>query len=194
MAQREQIGKTTERAKCRVVVWQSWRAAGVTIAPVGPLGRNERAAAVGQTEKQKEHTATSDAADHGERAALERVALAVDRHRNGKITAMGSLPTLPSIFESFKADAQAHQYRGTARAEGLIGFAGQRGRGLCVLAGRRKEFEDRRHHAADEATLESILSLPPYDGLVWLHVIANPIQTCLRINQDLRIKTRLLKM
>jgi hypothetical protein len=49
-----------------------------------------------ETDKQKEHTATPDAADHGERAALEGVTLAGDRHQIGKITAMGSLLTLPS--------------------------------------------------------------------------------------------------
>jgi hypothetical protein len=66
MAKLEQIDKTAERAKGGVVVWQSSRSVGVTLAPVGPLSRNERAAAVGQTEKQKDHTAASDAADHGE--------------------------------------------------------------------------------------------------------------------------------
>jgi hypothetical protein len=96
MAQLEQIGKTAKRAKRRVVVGQSSRAVGVTIAPVGPLGRNERAAAIRQANKQEEHTTAPDAADHDERAALEGVTLAGDRHRIGKITAMGSLPTLPS--------------------------------------------------------------------------------------------------
>jgi hypothetical protein len=96
MAQLEQIGKTTERAKRRVVVGQSSRVAGVTLAPVGPLGRNERAAAIRQTDEQKEHTAAPDAADHRERPALEGVTLAGDRHRIRKITAMGSMPTLPS--------------------------------------------------------------------------------------------------
>jgi len=97
MAQLEQIGKTTERTKRRVVVGQSSRAAGVTIAPVGPLDWNERAAAIRQADKQEEHTAAPDAADHDERAALKGVTLAGDRHRIGKITAMGSLPTLPSM-------------------------------------------------------------------------------------------------
>jgi len=95
MAQFEQIVKTTKRAKRRVVVGQSSRAAGVTLGPVGPLGRNKRAAAIRQTDKQEEHTAAPDAADHHERPALEGVTLAGDRHRIGKITAMGSLPTLP---------------------------------------------------------------------------------------------------
>jgi hypothetical protein len=96
MAQLEQISKTAERAKGGVVVRQSLRSAGATHAPVGPLGRNERAAAIRQTDQQEEHTAAPDTADHGERAALEGVTLAGDRHQIGKITAMGSLPTLPS--------------------------------------------------------------------------------------------------
>jgi len=51
MAQLQQIGKAAERAKGRVVVWQSSRAAGVTLAPVSPLGRNERAAAIRQADE-----------------------------------------------------------------------------------------------------------------------------------------------
>jgi hypothetical protein len=47
MAHLEQIGELAERAKGRVVVPQRLRAAGMTLVPVGPLGRNERAAAVG---------------------------------------------------------------------------------------------------------------------------------------------------
>jgi hypothetical protein len=68
----------------------------MTLAPVGPLGRNERAATVGQTDKQKEYAAAPNAADHGKRAALEGMALAGDRHRIRNITVMGSLPPLTS--------------------------------------------------------------------------------------------------
>jgi hypothetical protein len=96
MAQPEQIGEPAERARGRVVARQRPCAAGMTLVPVGPLGRNERAAAVGQADKQEENTAAPDAADHGERAALEGVALAGDRHRIRNITARGSLPPLPS--------------------------------------------------------------------------------------------------
>jgi hypothetical protein len=42
MAQLKQIGKTAERAKGGVVVWQSSRSVGATLAPIGPPGRNER--------------------------------------------------------------------------------------------------------------------------------------------------------
>jgi len=96
-AQLEQIGETAEGAKGGVVAPHRLRAASMTLVPVGPLGRDERAAAVGQTDKQEENAAAPDAADHRERAALEGVALAGDRHRIGEITAMGSLPPLPSM-------------------------------------------------------------------------------------------------
>jgi hypothetical protein len=96
IAQPEQIAETAERARVRIVAPQRSRAAGMTLAPVGPLGRNERAAAVGQTDKQKEYAAAPDAADHGKRAALEGMALAGNRHRIRDLTAMGSLPPFPS--------------------------------------------------------------------------------------------------
>ena len=96
MAQPEQIAETAERARARGFTPQRPRAAGITLVPVGPHGRNERAAAVGQTDKQEENAAAPDAADHVERPALEGMALAGDRHRIRDITAMGSLPPLPS--------------------------------------------------------------------------------------------------
>jgi len=71
IAQPEQIAETAERARARVVAPHRPRAAGMTLAPVGPLGRNERAATVGQTDKQKEYAVAPNAADHGKRAALE---------------------------------------------------------------------------------------------------------------------------
>jgi len=96
MAQPEQIAETAERARARVVAPQRPCAVGMTSVPVGPRGRNERAAAVRQADKQEKNAAAPDAADHRERAALEGVALAGDRHRIWAITAMGSLPPLPS--------------------------------------------------------------------------------------------------
>jgi hypothetical protein len=62
MAQPEQIAETTERARARGFTPQ----AGMTLVPVGPLGWNERAAAVGQTDKQEKNAAAPDAADHRE--------------------------------------------------------------------------------------------------------------------------------
>jgi hypothetical protein len=97
MAQPEQIGETAENAQGRVIALERLHLLGSTLVPAGPLGWDQRAAAVGQPGEQKQHTAPPDAADHLKRAALEGVALAGDRRRIGKITAMGSLPPLPSI-------------------------------------------------------------------------------------------------
>ena len=62
---------------------------------VHSAGMSERLPS-GKTDKQEEDAAAPDAADHGERPALEGMALAGDRHRIRNITAMGSLPPLPS--------------------------------------------------------------------------------------------------
>jgi hypothetical protein len=73
-----------------------WRAVGLLGAPIGPLGRNERPAAVGQDHENEEDAAPPDAADRGQRLAFEGVALAGDRYRIRNTTAMGSLWPLPS--------------------------------------------------------------------------------------------------
>jgi hypothetical protein len=65
-------------------------------APIGPLGRNERPAAVWQNHENEEDAAPPDAADRSQRLAFESVALAGDRHRIRNITMMGSLWPLPS--------------------------------------------------------------------------------------------------
>jgi hypothetical protein len=65
-------------------------------APIGPLGWNERPAAVGQDHENEEDAAPPDAADRGQRLAFEGVALAGDRYRIRNITMMGSLWPLPS--------------------------------------------------------------------------------------------------
>jgi hypothetical protein len=96
MAQLEQIGNTAENANGGVVGREISCAASIILVPIGPLARDERAAAVGQGDKQGKDAAAPDAADHDERTTLERVALAGDRHRIGKITVMGILPPLPS--------------------------------------------------------------------------------------------------
>ena len=72
------------------------RAVGLFGAPIGPLGRNERPAAIGQDYENEEDAAPPDAADRGQRLAFEGVALAGDRHRIRDITTMGSLWPLPS--------------------------------------------------------------------------------------------------
>jgi len=65
-------------------------------APIGPLGWNERPAAVGQDHENEEDAAPPDAADRGQRLAFEGVALAGDRYRIRNTTVMGSLWPLPS--------------------------------------------------------------------------------------------------
>ena len=72
------------------------RAVGLLGAPIGPLGRNERPAAIGQDYENEEDAAPPDAADRGQRLAFEGVALAGDRYRIRNITTMGSLWPLPS--------------------------------------------------------------------------------------------------
>jgi hypothetical protein len=72
------------------------RAVGPLGAPIGPLGRNERPAAVRQNHENQEDAAPPDTADRGQRLAFEGVALARDRYRIRDITTMGSLWPLPS--------------------------------------------------------------------------------------------------
>jgi hypothetical protein len=73
-----------------------WRAVGLLGAPIGPLGRNERPAAIRQDRQNEKDAAPPDAGDRGQRLAFEGVALAGDRHRIRDITTMGSLWPLPS--------------------------------------------------------------------------------------------------
>ena len=68
---------------------------GLLWAPIGPLSRNERPAAIRQDDENQEDVAPPDAANHGQRLTFEDVALAGDRHRIRNITAMGSLWPLP---------------------------------------------------------------------------------------------------
>ena len=74
----------------------------VGIAPVGPRGRNERSAAVRQDDENEQHAASLDAADHCQRLALERVALADDGYLIRDIAEMGSLSS--SSFDSIPHD------------------------------------------------------------------------------------------
>ena len=71
-------------------------AATMIFVPVSPLGRDQRATAVGEAGQHKQNTAAADTADDGERAALKRMALASNNYRIGKIPAMGSLSPLLS--------------------------------------------------------------------------------------------------
>jgi len=72
------------------------RSPGLPNAPVGPVSRNQRPAAVRQDHKKKENAASPEAADHGKRLAFKGMALADDGHRTRNIPAVGSLWPLPS--------------------------------------------------------------------------------------------------
>ena len=72
------------------------RPPGLLWAPIGPLSRNERPAAIRQDHQNEKDGAPPDAADRGQRLAFEGVALAGDRYRIRNITMMGSLWPLPS--------------------------------------------------------------------------------------------------
>jgi len=93
LAQMEQIAESAESVGTGIV---HRRSPGLLCAPIGPVGRNERSAAVRQDHENEEDAAPPDAADRGERLAFEGVPLAGDCHRIRNITAMGSLWPLSS--------------------------------------------------------------------------------------------------
>jgi hypothetical protein len=72
------------------------RSLGLGRTPIGPVGRNERPAAVRQDHQNEDDAAPPNAADYGQRSAFEGMALTRDRHRFRDITTMGSLWPLPS--------------------------------------------------------------------------------------------------
>jgi hypothetical protein len=97
MAQPKQIAKTAQDAQAGAVI--KARAGGdvpVALVPVGPLGRDQRATAVGQAGERKEDAVAVNTANNRQRTTLKRVALADDRHRIRDIAAMGSLSPFPS--------------------------------------------------------------------------------------------------
>ena len=91
----------------------------MTFAPVSPLGRDQRATAVGKAGQHEQNTAAADTADDGERAALKRMALAGDNYRIGEIPAMGSLS--PLLSGAFRMPTFSSRWR----AVSLIG-------GYCI--------------------------------------------------------------
>ena len=97
MAQLKQIAKAAQSTRADVGFPARAHAATMTFVPVSPLGRDQRATAVGEAGQHEQNTAAADTADDGERAALKRMALAGDNYRIGKIPAMGSLSPLLSI-------------------------------------------------------------------------------------------------
>jgi hypothetical protein len=88
LAQVEQIAEPTEILGTSIV---RRRSPGLLGVPIGPVGRNQRAAAIRQDHENEQNTAPPNAADHGQRLAFEGVALAGDGHRIWNITVMGSL-------------------------------------------------------------------------------------------------------
>jgi hypothetical protein len=96
MAQLKQIAKAAQSTRADVGFPARELAATMTFVPLSPLGRDQRATAVGEAGQHEQNTAAADTSDDAQRTTLKRVALADDRHRIGKIPAMGSLSPLPS--------------------------------------------------------------------------------------------------
>jgi hypothetical protein len=94
MAQPKQITEAAKGAQASVVIGAR-AAATLALGPVGPLGWDQRATAIGQAGQRGENPVAANTANHRQRTALKRVALAGDRYRIGKIPAMGSLSPLP---------------------------------------------------------------------------------------------------
>jgi hypothetical protein len=97
MAQLKQIANAAQSTRADVGFPARAHAATMTVVPVSPLRRDQRATAVGEAGQHEQNTTAPDTADDGERAALKRMALAGDNYRIGKIPAMGSLSPLLSI-------------------------------------------------------------------------------------------------
>src|SRR5215469_8943015 len=91
MAQLKQIAKAAKSARARIGFPARAHTAAMTLVPVSPLSRDQRATAVREAGQREENAATADTANDGERAALKRMVLAGDRYRIGEIPAMGSL-------------------------------------------------------------------------------------------------------
>jgi len=94
-AQPKQIGETADTADKVIAVCRRKPLHCLPI-PIRPRRRNQRAAAVGQNGQEVVHAAPPEIADYGQRLALERMALAPDRHGRRNVMAMGSLRPLPS--------------------------------------------------------------------------------------------------
>src|SRR5215475_5941412 len=97
MAQLKQMAEAAKRTRADVGFPARAHAATMTLVPVSPLGRDQRATAVGEAGQHKQNTAAADPADDGQRTTLKGVAFAGDRHRIRKISAMGSLSPLLSM-------------------------------------------------------------------------------------------------
>ena len=100
MAQLKQIAKAAKSTRADVGFPARAHAATVTLVPVSPLGRYQRATTVREAGQREENTAAADTADDGERATRKRMVLAGDNYRIAKIPAMGSLSPLLSTIST----------------------------------------------------------------------------------------------
>ena len=80
MAQLKQIAKAAQSTRADVGFPARVHTATITFVPVSPLGRDQRATAIGEAGQHEQNTAAADTADDGERAALKRMALAGDNY------------------------------------------------------------------------------------------------------------------
>jgi hypothetical protein len=80
MAQLKQIAKAAQSTRAEVGFPARAHPATMTFVPVSPLGRDQRATAVGKAGQHEQNIAAADPADDGERAALKRMALARDNY------------------------------------------------------------------------------------------------------------------
>jgi hypothetical protein len=80
MAQLKQIAKAAQSTPADVSFPTRAHPATMIFVPVSPLGRDQRATAVGEAGQHEKNTAAADTADDGERAALKRMALARDNY------------------------------------------------------------------------------------------------------------------
>jgi hypothetical protein len=90
-AQPKQIGETADK----VIAVGRRKPLHCLSIPIRPRRRNQRAAAVGQNSQEVVDAAPPEIADYGQPLALERMALAPDRHGRRNVMAMGSLRPLP---------------------------------------------------------------------------------------------------
>jgi hypothetical protein len=117
-AQPKQIGETADK----VIAVDRWKPLHCLPIPIRPRRRNQRAAAVGQNGQEIVDAAPPEIADYGQRLALERMALAPDRHGRRNVMAMGSLRPLPSKRWSSGSAARLRAARTYGAYAGRVGL------------------------------------------------------------------------
>jgi hypothetical protein len=80
MTQLKQIAKAAQGTRAEGGFPTRAHAATMTFVPVSPLGRDQRATAVGEAGQHEQNTPAADTAEDGERATLKRMALARDNY------------------------------------------------------------------------------------------------------------------